>query len=45
MRAVYDSMIIAPPLIISRAELDELIGIARSCLDQTLLELKRRKLI
>jgi putrescine aminotransferase len=45
MRAVYDSMIIAPPLIISRGEIDELVSIARSCLDQTLLELKRRKLI
>jgi putrescine aminotransferase len=45
MRAVYDSMIIAPPLVISYAEIDELVSIARSCLDQTLLELKRRQLL
>jgi putrescine---pyruvate transaminase len=45
MRAVYDSMIIAPPLVISPAEVDELVSIARSCLDKTLTELKRRNLL
>ncbi|MGH8352883.1 MAG: aspartate aminotransferase family protein [Pseudomonas sp.] len=35
MRAVGDSMIISPPLVISEAEIDELIGKARKCLDLT----------
>ncbi|MEM9063311.1 MAG: aspartate aminotransferase family protein [Pseudomonadota bacterium] len=33
MRAVRDSMIISPPLIISETECDELVGIARQSLD------------
>jgi putrescine aminotransferase len=45
MRAVYDTMIIAPPLVISRAEIDELVSTARACLDQTHAELNRRKLL
>ncbi|OLS63216.1 aspartate aminotransferase family protein [Pseudomonas putida] len=36
MRAVGDTMIIAPPLVISRDEIDELIEKARKCLDLTL---------
>lgn len=36
MRAVGDTMIIAPPLVISHAEIDELVGKARLCLDLTL---------
>ncbi|WP_213878390.1 aspartate aminotransferase family protein [Pseudomonas sp. dw_358] len=36
MRAVGDTMIIAPPLVISFAEIDELIEKARLCLDLTL---------
>ncbi|WP_459207436.1 aspartate aminotransferase family protein [Pseudomonas sp. MLB6B] len=36
MRAVGDTMIIAPPLVISHAEIDELIEKARKCLDLTL---------
>jgi putrescine aminotransferase len=36
MRAVGDTMIIAPPLVISHAELDELVSKARLCLDLTL---------
>lgn len=36
MRAVGDTMIIAPPLVISHAEIDELVSKARLCLDLTL---------
>ena len=36
MRAVGDTMIIAPPLVISREEIDELVEKARKCLDLTL---------
>jgi putrescine aminotransferase len=39
MRAVGDTMIIAPPLVISKAEIDELVEKARKCLDLTLAEL------
>jgi putrescine aminotransferase len=35
MRAVGDTMIIAPPLVISLAEIDELVAKARKCLDLT----------
>ncbi|HEX5844115.1 MAG TPA: aspartate aminotransferase family protein [Pseudomonas sp.] len=35
MRAVGDTMIIAPPLVISKTEIDELIDKARLCLDLT----------
>jgi putrescine aminotransferase len=35
MRAVGDTMIIAPPLVISKAEIDELVTKARKCLDLT----------
>ncbi|MGA1079511.1 MAG: aspartate aminotransferase family protein [Steroidobacteraceae bacterium] len=35
MRAVRDTMIISPPLVISRAEVDELVDKARRCLDLT----------
>jgi putrescine---pyruvate transaminase len=35
MRAVRDTMIIAPPLIIDRAQVDELLEKARRCLDLT----------
>jgi putrescine aminotransferase len=42
MRAVGDRMIIAPPLVISRAQIDEMIGLIRLCLDQTLEDLKKR---
>ncbi|WP_095092630.1 aspartate aminotransferase family protein [Pseudomonas sp. Irchel 3A5] len=40
MRAVGDTMIIAPPLVISFAEIDELVEKARKCLDLTLAELQ-----
>lgn len=40
MRAVGDIMIIAPPLVISKTEIDELITKARLCLDLTLQDLQ-----
>jgi putrescine aminotransferase len=42
MRAVGDRMIIAPPLVITRAEVDELVTKARKCLDLTLADVKSR---
>ena len=42
MRAVGDRMIIAPPLVITRAQIDDMMGLIRHCLDQTLAELQRR---
>ena len=41
MRAVGDTMIISPPLVISPAEIDELVEKARKCLDLTLEALQR----
>ena len=40
MRAVGDRMIIAPPLVMSHAQIDEMITLIRCCLDATLLDLK-----
>ncbi len=40
MRAVGDRMIIAPPLVITRPQIDELIGLVRRCLDETHAELR-----
>ncbi|MDB5979642.1 MAG: Putrescine aminotransferase, partial [Pseudomonas sp.] len=40
MRAVGDTMIISPPLVISLAEIDELVTKARACLDLTLQALQ-----
>ncbi|AJO81287.1 MULTISPECIES: aspartate aminotransferase family protein [Pseudomonas] len=40
MRAVGDTMIIAPPLVITREEIDELVAKARKCLDLTLSALQ-----
>jgi putrescine aminotransferase len=40
MRAVGDTMIIAPPLVISFAQVDELVEKARRCLDLTLAALQ-----
>jgi putrescine aminotransferase len=36
MRAVGDSMIISPPLIMSRGQIDDLIALASKSLDDTL---------
>ena len=35
MRAVGDTMIVSPPLVISKDEIDELVTKARKCLDLT----------
>jgi len=40
MRAVGDSMIMCPPLIISKLEIDELIEITKKSLDQTLTQIE-----
>lgn len=45
MRAVGDRMIIAPPLVITRAQIDEMIALIRRCLDATYEDLKQRNLI
>ncbi|MBC3930384.1 aspartate aminotransferase family protein [Undibacterium curvum] len=42
MRAVGDRMIIAPPLCISVMQIDEMTGLIRSALDQTLEDLQAR---
>ena len=39
MRAVRDAMVVAPPLVITRAEIDRLIEVARRSLDLTLAEI------
>jgi putrescine aminotransferase len=38
MRAVGDRMIIAPPLVINRAQIDEMVALIRRCLDLTLAD-------
>ena len=45
MRAVRDTMIVAPPLVITHAQIDELIDKARRSLDMTLEELHNRGLV
>ncbi len=45
MRAVGDRMIIAPPLVITPAQIDEMIGLIRAALDSTLAEVQRRGLL
>jgi putrescine---pyruvate transaminase len=40
MRAVGDTMIMSPPLVISREQIDELVGLIRHCLDLTLEKLR-----
>ena len=42
MRAVGDRMIIAPPLVITRSQIDELVALVRRCLDLTLADLTQR---
>ena len=42
MRAVGDRMIIAPPLVITPAQIDEMLALIRRCLDLTHAELKVR---
>jgi putrescine---pyruvate transaminase len=45
MRAVGERMIIAPPLVITRAEIDEMLARIRKSLDDTLTELQGKHLI
>jgi putrescine---pyruvate transaminase len=42
MRAVGDRMIIAPPLVITRAQIDEMVALITLCLDRTLADVKQR---
>jgi putrescine aminotransferase len=39
---VGDRMIIAPPLVMTRAQIDELAGLIKTCLDLTWADLKAR---
>jgi len=41
MRAVGDRMIIAPPLVITHAQIDELMALIVRCLDLTLQDARR----
>jgi putrescine aminotransferase len=41
MRAVGDRMIIAPPLVTTRAQIDEMLALIRRCLDLTLSDARR----
>jgi putrescine---pyruvate transaminase len=41
MRAVGDRMIIAPPLVITRSQIDEMVALIRRCLDLTLADVRR----
>ena len=45
MRAVGDRMIIAPPLVMTRAEIDEMVSRIRAALDDTLADLRRRGMV
>ncbi|NYE63107.1 putrescine aminotransferase [Duganella sp. 1224] len=42
MRAVGDRMIIAPPLVLTRAQIDEMVALIRHCLDLTYADVKER---
>ncbi len=42
MRAVGDRMIIAPPLVMTRSQIDEMVALIRSCLDLTHADLLAR---
>jgi putrescine---pyruvate transaminase len=42
MRAVGDRMIIAPPLVITRAQIDEMMVLVRRCLDLSLADAQRQ---
>jgi putrescine aminotransferase len=42
MRAVGDRMIIAPPLVMTHAQIDEMVALIRTCLDLTLADLRER---
>jgi len=42
MRAVGNRMIIAPPLVMTRAQIDEMVALIKYCLDATLKDLQTR---
>ncbi|WP_028102100.1 aspartate aminotransferase family protein [Pseudoduganella violaceinigra] len=42
MRAVGDRMIIAPPLVMTREQIDEMVALIRRCLDDTYKDLQQR---
>jgi putrescine aminotransferase len=42
MRAVGDRMIIAPPLVMNRSQIDEMVALIRRCLDLTLAEVRAK---
>ena len=42
MRAVGDRMIIAPPLVMTRADIDEMVGLIRHALDLTMADLQQK---
>jgi putrescine aminotransferase len=42
MRAVGDRMIIAPPLVMTREQIDEMVALIRRCLDDTHRDLQQR---
>ena len=42
MRAVGDRMIVAPPLVITRSQIDEMMALIRRCLDLTLADVVQR---
>ena len=42
MRAVGNRMIIAPPLVMTRAQIDEMVALIKFCLDATLKDLQTR---
>jgi putrescine aminotransferase len=45
MRAVGDRMIIAPPLIMTHAQIDEMMALILRCLDLTLVELQQKGML
>ena len=45
MRAVGDRMIIAPPLVITKVQIDDMVALILKCLDATLKELQTHGLM
>jgi putrescine---pyruvate transaminase len=43
MRAVGDRMIIAPPLVMTLEQIDEMVVLIRRCLDLTLADVRRNR--
>ena len=41
MRAIRDGMVLSPPLIVTEAQIDEIVDKARRSLDQTLVAIGR----